>query len=71
MVRFRNYGVYSASLAVIWAVVLILALLIRGSEGAQIYLLVFGGFCLGWVSTTIARYVYPPPERWKVNRNQE
>lgn len=24
---------------------------------------VFGGFVIGWVSATIARYVYPPPHK--------
>src|SRR5205823_332661 len=46
-----------------------LALTIGGSERAQTYLLVFFGFCIGWVSTTIARYVYPPPKRWGLNRS--
>lgn len=64
MLRKRNYWSYSAGLAIAWAVVLILTRMIRGSEGVQTYLLVFGGFCIGWVSTTIARYVYPPPNRW-------
>ncbi len=68
---FRNFWIYSAGLAIVWAVVLILALTIRGSEGAQTILLVFFGFCIGWVSTTIARYVYPPPKRWELNRRQE
>jgi hypothetical protein len=67
MLRFRNFWIYSAGLAIAWAVVLILTLAILGSEGAQIVLLVFFGFCIGWVSTTIARYVYPPPKRWGLN----
>ena len=71
MLRFRNYWIYSAGLAIVWAVVLILALTIRGSERAQPFLLVFYGFCIGWVSTTIARYVYPPPKRWELNHHQE
>ncbi len=71
MLRFRNYWTYSAGLAIAWAVALILAQAIGGSERAQTYLLVFGGFCIGWVSTTIARYVYPPPKRWQSNRRQE
>jgi hypothetical protein len=29
-----------------------------------VVLMVFGGFAIGWVSTTIARYVYPPPAKW-------
>jgi hypothetical protein len=71
MLRFRNYWIYSAGLAVAWAVVLILALAVGGTQRAQTTLLVFFGFWIGWVSTTIARYVYPPPERWKLNSRQE
>lgn len=71
MLRYRNFWIYSVGLAIVWAVVLILALMIRGSERSQPILLVFGGFCIGWVSTTIARYVYPPPKRWGLNRRQE
>lgn len=65
MFRFRNFWVYSIGLAVVWAIVLSLALAFRGQQGAQPYLLVFGGFAIGWVSTTIARYIYPPPANWK------
>jgi hypothetical protein len=64
MLRFRNFWIYSTGLAIVWAIILILALMIRGREGVQPFLLVFGGYCIGWVSTTIARYVYPPPQRW-------
>ncbi len=71
MLGFRNYWIYSAGLAIVWAVVLLLALTIGGRESAQTILLVFLGFCIGWVSTTIARYVYPPPKRWGLNRRQE
>jgi hypothetical protein len=71
MLRVRNYWVYSAGLAIAWAVVLLLALAIGGRKRAQRILLVFFGFCIGWVSTTIARYVYPPPKRWGLNRRQE
>jgi hypothetical protein len=45
--------------------------MIRGSEGLQTGLLVFGGWWICWVSATIARYVYPPPKRWELNRRQE
>src|SRR6266568_5488974 len=71
MLRFRNYWIYSAGLAIAWAVVLILVQMIGSSERAQTTQLVFLGFCIGWVSTTIARYVYPPPKRWELNRRQE
>ncbi len=71
MLRTRNYWRYSVGLAIAWAVVLVLTLIIRGSEGVQTTMLVFFGFCIGWVSTTIARYVYPPPDRWRLNRQEE
>lgn len=65
MPRLRSYWLYSVGLAIAWAVVLILSLMIRGWQGAQPILLVLLGFWIGWVSTTIARYVYPPPRRWE------
>jgi len=71
MLRFRNYWIYSAGLAIAWAVVLMLIRTIGGRESTQSILLVFFGFCIGWVSTTIARYIYPPPKRWELNRRQE
>lgn len=71
MLRFRNYWIYSVGLAIAWAIVLLLTLAVGGTQRAQTSLLVFFGFCIGWVSTTIARYVYPPPKRWELNRRQE
>ncbi len=44
MLRFRHYWIYSAGLAIAWAIVLFLALMIGGSESAQTLLLVFLGF---------------------------
>jgi len=70
MFQFRNYWVYSVGLAIAWAVHLLLALVIGGRERAKTHLLVFFGFCIGWVSTTIARYVYPPPKRWGLKNQQ-
>lgn len=65
LLRFRNYWIYSAGCAIAWAVVLVLAWTIRGPGSAQTLLLVFLGFLIGWGSGTIARYVYPPPKRWR------
>jgi hypothetical protein len=70
MRRPRSYWTYSAGLAVAWAVALALTLAIRGRDDAQRALLTFFGFCIGWVSTTIARYVYPPPKLWMSNQRQ-
>lgn len=70
MRRFRNYWIYSTGLAIAWAVVLLLSLLIRGKQGMQPILFTFFGFCICWVSATIARYVYPPPKRWASKNNE-
>lgn len=59
----RNYWYYSIGLAVAWAIVLSVVFAIR-PDRAQTFLYIFAGYCLGWISTTIARYIYPPPKRW-------
>ncbi|MBN9748435.1 MULTISPECIES: hypothetical protein [unclassified Amycolatopsis] len=64
MRRYRNYWTYSVGLLVAWGLVFLLTGLLRGGHEVQLVLPVFGGFCIGWVSTTIARYVYPPPKQW-------
>jgi hypothetical protein len=64
MLRFRNFWIYSAGLAIVWAIVPF-TFAIRGNERMLPILLVFGGYGIGWVTTTIARYVYPPPKRWE------
>lgn len=69
MGRYRNYWVYSAALLVVWAVLLLLVSTLRGGSVAHMLWLLFAGFCIGWVSTTIARYVYPPPGRWRAGRD--
>jgi hypothetical protein len=65
MSRFRNYWAYSVGLAVAWAIVFVLVLTIHGGGAVRTLLLVFLGFCIGWVATTIARYAYPPAKRWQ------
>jgi hypothetical protein len=69
MARRRNYWTYSAGLLVTWLIVLIVTTVVGGRDRARVMLMVFGGFTIGWVSTTIARYVYPPPATWtRTNR---
>jgi len=62
--RVKNYWAYSIGSGIAWAVTFMLMLKIRGKERAQLLLLVIFGWCIGWVSETIARYIYPPPKRW-------
>jgi hypothetical protein len=63
--RFRNYWIFSAAIAIVWAVALTLHAIIGGGSTMRDTLLIFGGFAIGWVATTIARYVYPPAQRWQ------
>jgi hypothetical protein len=65
MVRLRNYWIYSTGLAIAWTIVLFLTRVVGGTERAHTTQLIFRGFCIGWLSATIARYVYPPPNRWR------
>jgi hypothetical protein len=57
-----SYWVFSVGLAVVWAVLLGVLSLSGGLVPQTLW--VFGGFAIGWVSGTIARYVYPPPVKW-------
>ena len=62
--RFHNtYTGYSIGCAIVWA--LILAGVSFGADGAtrHKFMMVFGGWWIGWLSATIARAVYPPPKR--------
>jgi hypothetical protein len=63
MVKWRSFWAYSAGLALVWAIVFVIVFTAKAAEAPTV-LLVFAGFCIGWVSTTIARYVYPPAQRW-------
>lgn len=61
--RFRNYWMYSAGFAVALGIVLGIVVATK-PDRLNTFLLVFGGVAIGWVSGTIARYVYPPPRKW-------
>lgn len=60
----RNYWIYSVACFLVWGILLALAAA-KAKEGTFHNLLyVFAGWCICWVSATIARSVYPPPKRW-------
>ena len=65
MRRARTYTTYSIGLAVVWAALLIGVALKGGSDKLHVFLLVSLGYALGWSSGTIARFVYPPPAKWR------
>jgi hypothetical protein len=62
--KYRNYWVYSVGCLVVWSVLLAVVAAKGKSNTTHEVLLVFGGWGIAWVSTTIARFVYPPPKRW-------
>ena len=57
----RSYTTYSVAVGIVWALLLLLA----PADKRHTILLVFGGFVIGWLSATIARYVYPPPKKYR------
>jgi Na+-transporting methylmalonyl-CoA/oxaloacetate decarboxylase gamma subunit len=63
--RTRSYTVYSIGVGVVWAVILVLVSLLGSADKRDKFFLVFLGFAVGWVSATIARYVYPPPKKYQ------
>jgi hypothetical protein len=63
--RHRTYTAYSIGVALVWAVILVLVSVFAAPDRRNTIFVVFGGFAIGWLSATIARYVYPPPKRYR------
>jgi flagellar biosynthesis protein FliR len=63
--RTRTYTAYGIGCAVVWAVLLAVAAAKASNHSMHTILLVFYGWVIGWVSATIARFVYPPPKSRK------
>ncbi|MGZ4582897.1 MAG: hypothetical protein ACXVYI_00805 [Mycobacterium sp.] len=61
--RFSNYTSYSIACAMVWAVILAGVSSVADGATRRTFMLVFGGWVIGWLSATIARAVYPPPKR--------
>jgi hypothetical protein len=59
----HSYKSYSIACAIVWAAILLAALMFKDSNLQQTLKLVCGGWWIGWLSATIARSVYPPPAR--------
>jgi hypothetical protein len=63
--RIRTYTASSAEVGIVWALLLVLASLLDPAGRRNRLFLVFPGFVIGWLSAAIARYVYPPPKRYR------
>ena len=59
--RFNSYTAYSIACAIVWSVILTLVA-VAYPDRLHTFALVGGGWVIGWISATIARWVYPPPK---------
>jgi len=62
MSSFKTYTAYSIGCAVVWAVILTLVAATNPNR-LHTFVLIGAGWLIGWISATIARSVYPPPNR--------
>jgi hypothetical protein len=70
MNRYKTYMAYGIAVAIVWAVLLVFAAALASPSKFHDILVVFAGFAIGWVSATIARYVYPPPKKYRQPQGQ-
>ncbi len=63
MGRRNTYTGYSIACAIVWAVILAGVSLVADGATRRTFMIVFGGWVIGWLSATIARAVYPPQKR--------
>jgi hypothetical protein len=64
MKKYRNYWAYSIGCFLVWGVIFVVRAALGNSSTTHDVRLIFGGWCIAWVSSTIARAVYPPPKHW-------
>ena len=60
----NTYTAYSIGCAVVWAIILVVVGATASEETKERIQTVANGWALGWMSASIARYVYPPPRKW-------
>jgi hypothetical protein len=60
--RLNTYTAYSIGCALVWAVILAAVAVGATTAKLHVFLLLFAGWVIGWISATIARFVYPPPK---------
>jgi len=66
--RSNSYTGYSIACAIVWAVILAVVSAVGDSKTTHTFVLIFGGWWIGWLSATIARAVYPPPKPRQTHR---
>jgi hypothetical protein len=63
--RTDNYTAYSIGCAVVWAGILAGTERWAGARRRDQIQTTCAGWWMGWTSATIARFVYPPPKKWR------
>jgi hypothetical protein len=58
----NTYAGYSIACAVVWAIVLGAVWVGADNATRHTFAVFSGGWAIGWLSATIARFVYPPPK---------
>ncbi len=61
--RRRTYASYSIGCAIVWIAIMIAVAIFKDAATLHTLSLVCGGWWIGWLSATIARSVYPPPNQ--------
>jgi hypothetical protein len=62
--RRKSYALYTLGSFLAWALVLGVCELNLSHSRMQTVWAVFGGWCICFTSTFIARYIYEPPKKW-------
>jgi hypothetical protein len=65
----RSYTAYSICTGIVLAALLLLSQLDSADRRDHIWM-VIAGFGLGWLSATIARFVYLPPKKYRLAVNE-
>ncbi len=58
---------YAVGCAIAWAILLTILATTESSQRMTYVWCIFFGWIIGWVSATIARFVYAPPTKWLRN----
>jgi hypothetical protein len=61
--RMNTYTAYSIGCFIAWAVIWAIVAATVKKEDLGYVLAIFAGYCIGWLSATIARALYPPPKK--------
>jgi hypothetical protein len=67
--RMNTYVAYSVACAIVWIVLIAVGVATGKTSTQHTILFVILGWAIGWTSATIARYVYPPPKKYRESAN--